>query len=114
MTEVDRASPPSRPPFSTRRLGANGSPGKLLVASPFRRALVLNHPGSEDLISLNVDELPAIEVGPGCVRRDLPGAPGAHVWVVEMAPDRQWPYLDIHDGPEQFFVVSNLPSTAAR
>jgi hypothetical protein len=53
----------------------------------------------------NVDATPAIEVGPGCVRRDLASAAGWRAWVIDMAPGSQWPWLDVHSGVEHVFVV---------
>ncbi|MGH8077900.1 MAG: cupin domain-containing protein [Lysobacter sp.] len=57
-------------------------------------------------IALQLDAAPATDVGPGCVRRDLPAHPGVRVWVVDMAPGSQWPYVDHHPTGEGFFVVS--------
>jgi len=59
-----------------------------------------------DLISVLVDDVAPCEVGPGCLRRDLPGAPGVRAWIVDLAPGAEWPYDDVHDTPEQFLVVS--------
>ncbi|HEY5804913.1 MAG TPA: cupin domain-containing protein [Lysobacter sp.] len=56
--------------------------------------------------ALPVDELPAIEVGPGCLRRDLPAGPGLRMWVVDMAPGAQWPVLDHHETGESYYVIS--------
>jgi anti-sigma factor ChrR (cupin superfamily) len=57
--------------------------------------------------AMRIDEAPAIEVGPGCSRRDLPSHPGVRVWVVDMAPCSEWPHVDQHDGNgEEFYVVS--------
>lgn len=45
-------------------------------------------------------------VGPGCLRRDLPSAAGLRVWIVEMAPGAEWPYVDYHDAHgEQVLVL---------
>lgn len=52
-----------------------------------------------------VDRVPAIVVGPGCLRRDLPGVPGVRVWIVEMAPGAQWPHVDHHDTGESYYVI---------
>lgn len=58
-------------------------------------------------LSLCVDDLTPIEVGPGCLRRDLPSAAGARAWVVDMAPGSRWPRVDVHgEGGEQIYVVS--------
>ena len=59
------------------------------------------------LLSLNVDDVAKIEVGPGCFRRDLPGTGDVRVWVVDMEPGAEWPYIDHHDDKgEEVFVVS--------
>jgi hypothetical protein len=73
--------------------------------------------GSPDLAALaaaallpmrvNVDEVEPIEVGPGCLRRDLPATNGVRVWVVDMAPGSRWPSVDVHDETgEEVYVVS--------
>lgn len=59
-----------------------------------------------DLVSVLVDQVVPCEVGPGCLRRDLPGAPGVRTWIVDLAPGAEWPYVDVHTDPEQFLVVS--------
>lgn len=59
------------------------------------------------LDAINPDEVLAVEVGPGCIRRDLPAGCAARVWIVEMEPGAQWPYEDVHDeAGEQVFVLS--------
>lgn len=57
--------------------------------------------------AVRVDAVTEIEVGPGCLRRDLAGHDGVRIWVVDMAPDSEWPYVDHHgDGGESYFVAS--------
>jgi len=57
--------------------------------------------------AVRVDDVAAVEVGPGCLRRDLPATGGVRVWVVDMAPGSQWPYVDVHDETgEEVFVAS--------
>jgi hypothetical protein len=59
------------------------------------------------LDAIDPDEINAVEVGPGCIRRDLPAGPAARAWIVEMEPGSQWPYEDVHDETgEQVFVLS--------
>ena len=59
------------------------------------------------MLTMQIDDVPPIEVGPGCLRRDLPSAPGVRVWVVDMAPGSQWPHVDVHgEAGEEFYVVS--------
>ena len=53
-----------------------------------------------------VDAVTAVEVGPGCLRRDLPGHDGVRVWVVDMAPGSEWPQVDHHPFGESYFVAS--------
>jgi hypothetical protein len=53
-----------------------------------------------------VDALPEIQIGLGCVRRDLPSRSGVRIWIVDMAPGSEWPDIDVHDGNgEDIFVV---------
>ncbi|QSX76993.1 cupin domain-containing protein [Agrilutibacter solisilvae] len=53
-----------------------------------------------------IDDIHPIRIGPGCTRRDLASDPGVRVWVVDMAPDSSWPYVDDHDTGEHYYVVS--------
>ncbi|MEP7096682.1 MAG: cupin domain-containing protein [Dokdonella sp.] len=55
--------------------------------------------------ALPIEEVPAVEVGPGCLRRDLPSTLGARLWIVEMLPGTQWPHVDRHDTGEGFYVI---------
>ncbi len=61
---------------------------------------------NDDLQAMQIDDVAVIEIGDGCTRRDLPSNPGVRVWVVEMAPGAQWPYVDHHDTGESFYVIS--------
>lgn len=58
-----------------------------------------------DMQALDIDDVPALEVGEGCLRRDLPAGPGVRVWVVDMAPGAQWPVLDHHETGEWYYVI---------
>ena len=59
------------------------------------------------LLSLYVADVAPVEVGPGCFRRDLPSSGAVRVWVVDMAPGSEWPYVDKHcETGEEFFVVN--------
>jgi hypothetical protein len=58
-----------------------------------------------DMLPLRIDEVPAIEVGPGCLRRDLPAARGMRAWIVEMAPGSEWPHVDRHPTGEDVYVL---------
>ena len=53
-----------------------------------------------------IDAVPALHVGEGCTRRDLPAGPGVRVWVVDMAPGAQWPVLDHHETGESYYVIA--------
>ena len=60
-----------------------------------------------ELIALRVDEIDAVQVGPGCTRRSLPSAGPVSVWVVDMEPGAEWPRVDHHDEMgEGAYVVS--------
>jgi len=56
--------------------------------------------------AMRIDAVAPIEVGPGCLRRDLAGHDGVRVWVVDMAPGSAWPQVDHHDRGESYFVAS--------
>jgi len=57
-----------------------------------------------DISDVNI--MPQVQVSPGCVRIDLPSRDGVRIWIVDMAPESEWPYVDDHDGNgEDIFVV---------
>jgi len=57
--------------------------------------------------NINPNDVPAIRIGPGCYRRDLPTAGGVRAWFVDMDPGAQWPHVDQHDEfGEEVLVVS--------
>ena len=58
------------------------------------------------ITALLLDDAQPIEVGPGCIRRDLPSTSDVRVWVVDMEPNSEWPYVDDHPTGEEFYVVS--------
>jgi len=58
-----------------------------------------------DVQALHAADVPAIEVGPGCLRRDLPAASGMRAWIVEMAPGSEWPRVDEHPAGEDGYVL---------
>ena len=58
-----------------------------------------------DVQALLAGDLPAVAVGPGCLRRDLPAARGARAWIVEMAPGSEWPHVDEHLTGEDVYVL---------
>ena len=67
---------------------------------------VIAEPAPEGLAGVAVEQLPVVEVGPGCTRRDLPALPGVRAWVVDMAPGSTWPHVDHHPAGEAYYVVS--------
>lgn len=54
---------------------------------------------------LCTDEVPRIEVGDGCYRRDLPSAASVRAWIVEMTPGSMWPHVDQHPDGEDVYVI---------
>ncbi|MCL1634218.1 cupin domain-containing protein [Luteimonas sp. SX5] len=56
--------------------------------------------------ALQTADVPRIEVGDGCYRRDLPSVPGVRAWIVEMAPGSQWPHVDEHPDGEDVYVIA--------
>ncbi|GAB3389127.1 cupin domain-containing protein [Lysobacter fragariae] len=58
------------------------------------------------LLAAQVDDIPPVQVGVGCLRRDLSSDGSVRVWVVDMAPGAVWPYVDDHDTGEHYLVVS--------
>lgn len=54
---------------------------------------------------MNIDDVPPLQVGPGCYRRDLPSTPDVRVWIVDMDPGSQWPHVDHHPTGEELLVV---------
>jgi hypothetical protein len=57
-------------------------------------------------IAIAIDDAPAVDLGGGCQRRDLPAPPGMRAWVVEMAPGSVWPRIDRHDTGEAYCVLA--------
>lgn len=55
--------------------------------------------------ALDAARAPAVAVGEGCIRRDLPGVAGVRAWIVEMAPGSEWPRVDEHPGGENVYVL---------
>ena len=47
----------------------------------------------------------AIEIGSGCIRRDLPSQPGVRIWMVEMILGSTWSRVDKHDEKGEDYVV---------
>ena len=59
------------------------------------------------ILPVDVDEVPPVELGPGVCVRMLPGMPGIRTWVIDLAPGAEWPDLDVHESyGEAYFVVS--------
>jgi hypothetical protein len=61
---------------------------------------------SGQIIPVEVEGIPPIELGPGVRVRMLPGMPGIRTWVIDLAPGAEWPELDVHETyGEAYFVV---------
>src|SRR4030095_4349209 len=59
------------------------------------------------LEAIKVDDVAPVAVGKGCYRRDLPSTSGVRVWIVDILPGAEWPYIDEHDAAgEEVYVVS--------
>ncbi|MEV4166696.1 cupin domain-containing protein [Nonomuraea dietziae] len=59
-----------------------------------------------DIQMLQVDEVEAVEVATGIVRRGLPVTEWARGWMYDFAPGAEWPEMDVHEGEERYYVVS--------
>jgi hypothetical protein len=58
------------------------------------------------VLHVDVDAVPPVELGPGVHVRTLPGMPGIRTWVIDIAAGAQWPELDVHESyGEAYFVV---------
>jgi anti-sigma factor ChrR (cupin superfamily) len=63
--------------------------------------------GETDVLPVRVDVVEPVEVGPGCLRRDLPSTGPVRVWVVDMEPGSRWPHIDVHDAAgEEVYVAA--------
>jgi hypothetical protein len=71
------------------------------TAKPDQASLAVDLP----MQAASLDEVAAVEVGPGCRRRDLPSPRGARVWVVEMDAGSVWPRVDQHDDGGEVYLV---------
>jgi len=59
------------------------------------------------LTQLNPDDIPAVKVGPGCYRRDVPTLGNVRAWFVDIEAGAQWPHLDEHGAfGEAVLVIS--------
>ncbi|RKT20185.1 ChrR-like protein with cupin domain [Streptomyces sp. 1114.5] len=56
--------------------------------------------------SVLVDEVEAVEVAPGIVRRRLTATGYARGWLIDFAPGSRWPEVDVHATEERYFVLS--------
>jgi anti-sigma factor ChrR (cupin superfamily) len=60
-----------------------------------------------DFEALTLENLSPVQVGPGCLRWDLPATAGVRAWIVDIEPGAQWPHVDQHDEHgEQVWVIS--------
>jgi anti-sigma factor ChrR (cupin superfamily) len=58
-----------------------------------------------DILALRPETVVALEIGPGCRRRDLPAVGPCRTWIVEMDPGSVWPVLDQHDRHGEIVLV---------
>ena len=63
-------------------------------------------PDDELMHAVQIDDIPAVEVGPGVVRRPLAVTGFARGWAIDFAPGSQWPAVDHHETEERYFVHS--------
>lgn len=63
------------------------------------------HAPTNGMQALCIEDAPAIAIGPGCLRRDLPSVAGVRTWIVDMAPGAQWPQVDHHETGEAYYVI---------
>lgn len=54
----------------------------------------------------DVQQLPAVEVAPGVLRRTLYSTDELTAWIIDFAPGSRWPEVDEHVGEERYFVLS--------
>lgn len=60
---------------------------------------------SGQVVPVDVDNVPAVEIGPGVQYRALPGPDGIRPWVIEIAPGGEWPELDVHTSYGEAYYV---------
>lgn len=61
---------------------------------------------TDQLITVQVDDVAPVEICPGIVRRGLPSSGDVLARVFDMAPGTTWPVVDTHDRDELIYVVS--------
>lgn len=59
-----------------------------------------------DIQAVRVDDIEAVEVAPGIIRRPLADTAHARGWMIDFAAGTEWPAVDHHDGEERYFVLS--------
>ncbi|MEU6857901.1 cupin domain-containing protein [Glycomyces sp. NPDC046736] len=61
---------------------------------------------AHDMQVVQVDDVEAVEVVPGIIRRRLAITEHARGWVYDFAPGTEWPEVDVHEAEERYYVVS--------
>ena len=54
---------------------------------------------------VRIEDVEPIQVAPGISRRSLTATYFGDAWLIEFAPDTQWPDIDHHDTEERYFVL---------
>jgi mannose-6-phosphate isomerase-like protein (cupin superfamily) len=78
---------------------------KIVSLPPIRDCSYVRGMEHPSMLPARIAEVPAVEVGHGCARRDLPSLDSFRAWVVEMSPGAEWPRVDVHDTGEAFLVL---------
>jgi quercetin dioxygenase-like cupin family protein len=58
-----------------------------------------------DISMIDPLSIAPVQVGPGCLRRDLLAPDGVRVWMVHIASGAQWPHVDHHDAEGEIIFV---------
>lgn len=60
----------------------------------------------EGEMAVNVHDVPAVEVAPGIMRRQLAKTGSAGGWLIDFEPGTQWPVVDVHEAEERYYVLT--------
>lgn len=55
---------------------------------------------------VQVEEVEAVAVAPGIVRRRVGSTDHARGWLIDFAPGSEWPEVDFHTTEERYYVLS--------
>jgi hypothetical protein len=73
------------------------------------------HQARNDIQAVQVDAVKPVEVAPGVIRRDLPGAGSSTGWLYDLVPGIEWPESDLHEGQGRcYYVLFGEITTADR